>query len=132
MFYLMIRRPPRSTLFPYTTLFRSEARRKRPNDHLVNGCAFLLERALDALRLRRNGGDVGAGRAIEEVREGIGQALAEGGAAPEMLMMVARAFAQAELEPGEALQEAVVSAMEAQAAAMPAGQGPEDFGDQID
>src|SRR3712207_7865873 len=24
-FFLMIRRPPRSTLFPYTTLFRSEA-----------------------------------------------------------------------------------------------------------
>src|SRR2546425_1766410 len=29
-FFLMIRRPPRSTLFPYTTLFRSHARfRKR-------------------------------------------------------------------------------------------------------
>src|SRR3712207_8316807 len=26
----MIRRPPRSTLFPYTTLFRSEARRGAP------------------------------------------------------------------------------------------------------
>src|SRR2546430_4529302 len=26
-FFLMIRRPPRSTLFPYTTLFRSYARR---------------------------------------------------------------------------------------------------------
>src|SRR5258708_17977629 len=26
-FFLMIRRPPRSTLFPYTTLFRSEAER---------------------------------------------------------------------------------------------------------
>src|SRR5687768_18212092 len=25
LFFLMIRRPPRSTLFPYTTLFRSEA-----------------------------------------------------------------------------------------------------------
>src|SRR5688572_31233445 len=25
-FFLMIRRPPRSTLFPYTTLFRSEQR----------------------------------------------------------------------------------------------------------
>src|SRR3712207_7433158 len=25
-FFLMLRRPPRSTLFPYTTLFRSEAR----------------------------------------------------------------------------------------------------------
>src|SRR3989449_4891707 len=27
-FFLMIRRPPRSTLFPYTTLFRSERHRK--------------------------------------------------------------------------------------------------------
>src|SRR2546427_1927299 len=29
-FFLMIRRPPRSTLFPYTTLFRSSACRVRP------------------------------------------------------------------------------------------------------
>src|SRR2546430_15451769 len=28
-FFLMIRRPPRSTLFPYTTLFRSPARLPR-------------------------------------------------------------------------------------------------------
>src|SRR2546422_5698081 len=28
-FFLMIRRPPRSTLFPYTTLFRSQERRRR-------------------------------------------------------------------------------------------------------
>src|SRR6266542_6242917 len=28
-FFLMIRRPPRSTLFPYTTLFRSDARHSR-------------------------------------------------------------------------------------------------------
>src|SRR5215204_7287054 len=28
-FFLMIRRPPRSTLFPYTTLFRSRASRWR-------------------------------------------------------------------------------------------------------
>src|SRR5688572_30969232 len=28
LFFLMIRRPPRSTLFPYTTLFRSHARRR--------------------------------------------------------------------------------------------------------
>src|SRR6266403_4923491 len=27
-FFLMIRRPPRSTLFPYTTLFRSPRRRR--------------------------------------------------------------------------------------------------------
>src|SRR5215510_15424658 len=29
-FFLMIRRPPRSTLFPYTTLFRSASSRSRP------------------------------------------------------------------------------------------------------
>src|SRR3712207_7522929 len=29
VFFLMIRRPPRSTLFPYTTLFRSDGRRAR-------------------------------------------------------------------------------------------------------
>src|SRR5215216_6365486 len=32
LFFLMIRRPPRSTLFPYTTLFRSIARAKRRTD----------------------------------------------------------------------------------------------------
>src|SRR5215204_6869048 len=31
-FFLMIRRPPRSTLFPYTTLFRSH-----PGDHPCGG-----------------------------------------------------------------------------------------------
>src|SRR3712207_7364479 len=29
IFFLMIRRPPRSTLFPYTTLFRSSIKRSR-------------------------------------------------------------------------------------------------------
>src|SRR2546429_2175989 len=32
-FFLMIRRPPRSTLFPYTTLFRS----REPVEHLPHG-----------------------------------------------------------------------------------------------
>src|SRR3712207_7099522 len=36
IFFLMIRRPPRSTLFPYTTLFRSgEAGLDIPPQHLV-------------------------------------------------------------------------------------------------
>src|SRR6266571_8194617 len=30
LFFLMIRRPPRSTLFPYTTLFRSRPGPRRP------------------------------------------------------------------------------------------------------
>src|SRR3712207_3675211 len=34
MFFLMIRRPPRSTLFPYTTLFRSHDYREEPQSRL--------------------------------------------------------------------------------------------------
>src|SRR2546429_7115181 len=34
-FFLMIRRPPRSTLFPYTTLFRSHVRRAMGSTHAV-------------------------------------------------------------------------------------------------
>src|SRR5690348_17480544 len=32
LFFLMLRRPPRSTLFPYTTLFRSSRGRDRERD----------------------------------------------------------------------------------------------------
>src|SRR3712207_8999431 len=35
MLFLMIRRPPRSTLFPYTTLFRSQRRRRLDVDQRV-------------------------------------------------------------------------------------------------
>src|SRR2546425_2704993 len=34
-FFLMIRRPPRSTLFPYTTLFRSEGKVEIPPNGLI-------------------------------------------------------------------------------------------------
>src|SRR6185436_11034812 len=36
-FFLMIRRPPRSTLFPYTTLFRSHAAPPRADDQPRRG-----------------------------------------------------------------------------------------------
>src|SRR2546430_14308783 len=39
-FFLMIRRPPRSTLFPYTTLFRSEAR-KAAREQLDHGADWI-------------------------------------------------------------------------------------------
>src|SRR2546422_6387331 len=45
-FFLMIRRPPRSTLFPYTTLFRS----RRQLHHRLR--LYLRRRALSAARLR--------------------------------------------------------------------------------
>src|SRR5687768_18029734 len=49
-FFLLIRRPPRSTLFPYTTLFRSELLRKEwiaPSEGLPDvPLSFVEEHAL--------------------------------------------------------------------------------------
>src|SRR5260370_32420450 len=54
-FFLMIRRPPRSTLFPYTTLFRSVSKFRRSQRGLP-GCEHRdhspVQRAI--LRGRRN------------------------------------------------------------------------------
>src|SRR3712207_6956713 len=36
VFFLMIRRPPRSTLFPYTTLFRSRRRGLQPAERALD------------------------------------------------------------------------------------------------
>src|SRR3712207_8483608 len=54
-FFLMIRRPPRSTLFPYTTLFRSRLQlAQAPVDLGVRGVAEAgIEHLLDELRQRR-------------------------------------------------------------------------------
>src|SRR3712207_9331264 len=57
----MIRRPPRSTLFPYTTLFRSQDRehRRAPNPQLLRDlvCPAALSREPEDLRgLRTSSG----------------------------------------------------------------------------
>src|SRR3712207_9286943 len=69
VFFLMIRRPPRSTLFPYTTLFRSGRAGDEPGDvgHREDGVAGPHdaevghqrgERVVGDLRPRRgHGGD---------------------------------------------------------------------------
>src|SRR3712207_8999589 len=45
LFFLMIRRPPRSTLFPYTTLFRSLGEREPARDRdVVRDVAVPLRR----------------------------------------------------------------------------------------
>src|SRR3712207_7554666 len=53
-FFLMIRRPPRSTLFPYTTLFRSEGRAA------VGGAAVPRPRPRPAARRRQRRAVLGA------------------------------------------------------------------------
>src|SRR3712207_9445541 len=60
-FFLMIRRPPRSTLFPYTTLFRS------PGDHYV----LFLGLTRDGRVLYHDPGfpgEVGAYRTLDRAR----------------------------------------------------------------
>src|SRR5437879_8127156 len=52
VFFLMIRRPPRSTLFPYTTLFRSLGRR-RERRRVRPRAGRRDDRALDGAALRR-------------------------------------------------------------------------------
>src|SRR3712207_8008071 len=52
----MIRRPPRSTLFPYTTLFRS--RQRRPEQSLGGAQGHPVLRALRPGQRRLDGGQV--------------------------------------------------------------------------
>ena len=46
VFFLMIRRPPRSTLFPYTTLFRSELIKYASNAFLATKISFINEMSM--------------------------------------------------------------------------------------
>src|SRR2546427_9871747 len=83
-FFLMIRRPPRSTLFPYTTLFRSlehlrrgvvsraRLRLQRPQQHPLQR---RRDRRAEASR-RHDAGRVGVGLlagedAVDERRDGV-------------------------------------------------------------
>src|SRR2546426_6010195 len=61
----MIRRPPRSTLFPYTTLFRSPALQREPR--AVDPAAARHRLALRVPYLPRD--DPGAGRSEEHTSE---------------------------------------------------------------
>src|SRR2546430_16507565 len=70
-FFLMIRRPPRSTLFPYTTLFRSHcAKQVFPRERLrhVSIRALLLAPILVARRILRGHQDYRATRDRKSTR----------------------------------------------------------------
>src|SRR3712207_8377923 len=64
----MIRRPPRSTLFPYTTLFRSEVRAlgKVEGRRGILGHGFRLTTALEYEGKRRQRERIGNGQRSEE------------------------------------------------------------------
>src|SRR5437667_6855505 len=51
IFFLMVRPPPRSTLFPYTTLFRSGPRAQWVLGHMTRRSACLSVEQVESLRL---------------------------------------------------------------------------------
>src|ERR1039458_8951223 len=61
-FFLMIRRPPRSTLFPYTTLFRSPP--DRPGRPTCPGRATRFHRKADRKSTRLNSSHLGISYAV--------------------------------------------------------------------
>src|SRR5689334_24959042 len=71
LFFLMIRRPPRSTLFPYTTLFRSGQKFRWNKAHLLPATG----------RLQPNGTDAATGW-IFDVKGSSAQAVADVSAIP--------------------------------------------------
>src|SRR2546430_17587863 len=84
----MIRRPPRSTLFPYTTLFRSYERvadlfesQANPMVARHGGRVELIDVQDAVVMLRMGGGCQGCGMADVTLRQGIEGPLAQ--AAPE-------------------------------------------------
>src|SRR3989442_15688650 len=71
----MIRRPPRSTLFPYTTLFRSPARDARDVEQVVDEPDQVLHLPLRHVEEALSSGD---GRAEQlEAREELGERVAQ-------------------------------------------------------
>src|SRR2546429_5213396 len=54
----MIRRPPRSTLFPYTTLFRSGVKERRTGEHLAVEHGRVRERRTEELGPRGHVNDI--------------------------------------------------------------------------
>jgi len=109
----------------------AEAHRKHPDDRVIAGYTFILEGALGTLRLQSSGGDIEGDRTIAEVRRRLDDAVQKGGIAPEALMLMARAFARAELDPGRTLQQAMMTAMEAQSPSMPAAPTPAEISDHF-
>src|SRR2546430_11213029 len=59
VFFLMIRRPPRSTLFPYTTLFRSSRRAAAAFSYNARGAEAPGGGDLQPERPQRGGGQSG-------------------------------------------------------------------------
>ena len=109
----------------------SEATRKRPSDRIVEACCFLLEGALTDLRIAGNGGDSAARAGLAAACQAVETAVTASHVPSKVLMLMARAFVQAGLEPGPALKDATLASMEAGISLGPVPPKPGGLADQL-
>jgi len=110
-------------------LLLAEATKKRPTARTVEACCFLLEGALTDLRIATNGGSSAARTQLAEACQAVEAALTANRLPSNVLMLIARAFVQAGLEPGPALKAATLAGMDAE---IPPGLMPARPGDRAD
>lgn len=90
-----------------------EAMKPRLAERLLGAFCFLLEGALSHLRIAANGGDSSARRSLAEACRAVDMAVTVNSFPSAVLMMIARSFVQAGLEPGPGLKNAMMAGMEA-------------------
>ena len=91
----------------------SEASKKRRAGGIIDACCYLLEAGLSELRIAGNGGNTEARARLAEVTQAVERAVAAPNLAPQISVIIARAFAQAGLQPPQALQDAMIAGLEA-------------------
>lgn len=109
----------------------SEATRKRPSDRIVEACCFLLKSALSDLRIASNGSNPMGRARLAEACRAVETAVTATSLAPHVLMLIARAFAQAGLDPGPALMQGMIAGMDARLSHDPTPPGPGDLAEQL-
>ena len=109
----------------------SEASKKRPAEQIVEACCFLLEAALNDLRIAGNGGDATARAGLADACQAVETAVTANRLAPQVLMLIARAFAQAGLDAEPALKEAMIAGMEAGFSYDPTPPGRGELAEQL-
>lgn len=91
----------------------SEASKKRRTNRIIDACCYLLQAGLSELRIAGNGGNTEARARLAEVTQAVESAVLAPSLAPQVSVIIAQAFAQAGLQPPQALQDAMIAGLEA-------------------
>ena len=91
----------------------SEASKKRRAGGIIDACCYLLQAGLSELRIAGNGGNTEARARLAEVTQAVERAVSAPNLAPQVSVIIARAFAQAGLQSPQALQDAMIAGLEA-------------------